>query len=248
MISGWNQAKIHDTLLQKGVNGSSILQRLPTTVESRKDLSDPLAKFLELWPRSRSLTTSVFKPYCVKLRVSLMEGRWPRSPTIPTIWSLLRRISSYYYAKTNLYHQGCFKRTLIPGENGVKCSIWQMCPGVAGNENTFLRYRSARNGFDREETALLETRLSLMNRRPGTCGRLVESQKCSQIEMLSCGAWESKPRPLLWNHPLRSYVCWNQLSIESVVFPRICSRDFAWLSLSLRDVLSSLNNEARWGT
>ena len=48
MISGWNQAKIHDTLLQKGVNGSSILQRLPTTVESRKDLSDPLAKFLEL--------------------------------------------------------------------------------------------------------------------------------------------------------------------------------------------------------
>ena len=58
-----------------------------------------------------------------------------------------------------------------------------MCPGVAGNENTFLRCRSARNGFDREETSLLETRLSLMNRRPGMCGRLVESQKCSQIKM-----------------------------------------------------------------
>ena len=128
--------------------------------------------------------TNVFKPQCVKLRVSLMEGRWPSSPTILTIWSLLCRITSDYFAKTTLYHQGCLKRTtLIPGEDGVKCSIWQMCSGVDGNENTFLRCRSARNGFDREETSLLETRLSLMNRRPGMCGRLVESQKYSQIKM-----------------------------------------------------------------
>ena len=58
-----------------------------------------------------------------------------------------------------------------------------MCSGVDGNENTFLRCRSAINGFDREETSLLETWLSLMNRRPGMCGRLVESQKYSQIKM-----------------------------------------------------------------
>ena len=100
-----------------------------------------------------------------------------------------RKKTSYYFVKTNFYHQSCLKRTtLIPGEDGVKCSIWQMCFGVAGNENIFLRCRSARNAFDREETSLLETRLSLMNRRPGTCGRLVESQKCSQIEMVSCVA------------------------------------------------------------
>ena len=46
MISSWNQAKT--PFYRKVSNESSIHQRLPTTVESGKDLSDPLARFLEL--------------------------------------------------------------------------------------------------------------------------------------------------------------------------------------------------------
>ena len=195
-------------------------------VEPGKDLSDPLARFLELWPRSKSLTTSVFKPYCVKLRVSLMEGRWPRSPTILTIWSLLRRITSYYFAKTNLYHQGCLKRTtLIPGEDGVKCSIWQMCSGVAGNENTFFHCRSARNGFNREETSLLETQLSLMNRRPWTCGRLVESQEVNRDGLVQHVRVKTKTftleRPITKLCLLESIEYWK-CRVFSDLFKRLC--------------------------
>ena len=69
------------------------------------------------------------------------------------------------------------KTTLIPGEDGHKFSIWQMFSGFAGNENTFLCCRSARNGSTRGENSLLETTLlSLINQRPEVYGRLVESQ------------------------------------------------------------------------
>ena len=74
--------------------------------------------------------------------------------------------------------------TLIPGEDGDKYSIWQMCSGVAGKENTFLCCRSARNGLVQGETSLLETPLLLlMNKRPGIYGRSAESRKFSQIRL-----------------------------------------------------------------
>ena len=92
-----------------------------------------------------------------------MGGLCPRIRNSPKFISTARAVSK--------------KTTLIPGEDGDKFSTWQMFPGVAGNKNTSLCYRSARNGSAQGEYSLLETPLpSLMNQRPGVYGRLIESQ------------------------------------------------------------------------
>ena len=187
MISSWNQAKIHDTLLQKGIKWVFNPPAASHHGGVWEKLIRSTHKILGALTKEQVLDDECLQTLLCEAE-SIINGRpltkvsddpndlEPLTPNLPL---LLRQNESL--------PPGLLKRTtLIPGEDGIKCSIWQMCSGVAGNENIFLRCRSARNGFDREQTSLLETRLSLMNRRPGTCGRLVESQKCSQIEMVSC--------------------------------------------------------------
>ena len=69
------------------------------------------------------------------------------------------------------------KQHLFQEKTATSSVFWQMFSGVAGNKNTFLCCRSARNGSTKGENSLLETPLlSLINQRPGVYGRLVESQ------------------------------------------------------------------------
>ena len=183
MISRWNQAKIHDTLLQKGIKwvfnppGAShhggVWERL---IRSTRKILGALTK------------EQVLDDECLQTLLceaeSIINGR-PLTkfsdnpndlePIMPNHLRLLRQNDSLppgLFEKNNTYSGRRWRQVQ-----------YLACSGVNGNENTFLHCRSARNGFDREETSLLETRLSLMNRRPGMCGRLVESQKCSQIKM-----------------------------------------------------------------
>ena len=69
------------------------------------------------------------------------------------------------------------KQHLFQEKTATSSVFWQMFSGVAGNKNTFLCCRSARNGSAQGENSLLETPLlSLINQRPEVYGGLVESQ------------------------------------------------------------------------
>ena len=139
MILCWNQAKIHDTLLQKGIkcvfnppaasHHGGVWERL---IRSTRKILGALTK------------EQVLDDECLQTLLceaeSIINGRpLTKVSDDPNDLEPLTPNHLLYFAKTNLYHRGCLKRTtLIPGEDGVKCSIWQMCSGVAGNENTFF--------------------------------------------------------------------------------------------------------------
>ena len=122
------------------------------------------------------------------------------------------------------------KTTLILGEDGDKFSIWQMFSGVAGNENTFLCCRSARNGSAQGENSLLETPLlSLINQRPGVYGRLVESQTfflgkngfLRHFKVKITTSTLKQPITKLWL--LESVGHWKRFVYFSELFKRLCA-------------------------
>ena len=149
-------------------------------------------------------------------------GLWPRICNSPKSISTARAVNK--------------KTTLILGEDGDKFSIWQMFFGVAGNENTFLCCRSARNGSTKGENSLLETPLLwLMNQRPGVYGRLVESQtfflgkngflRHFRVKIKTPAL--EQPITKLWL--LESVAHWKWFVCFSELFKRLCATHWAFV-------------------
>ncbi|XP_073237647.1 uncharacterized protein [Porites lutea] len=189
MISSWNQATIHDTLLQKGIkwvfnppaasHHGGVWERL---IRSTR-------KILEALTKEQVLDDECLQTLLCEAE-SIINGR-PLTkvsddpndlePLTPNHLLLLRQNESL---PPGLFEKNTYSRRRWRQVQYLANVFWgrwkrEYLPLLQERQKWF---RPRRN-FTR-----LETRLSLMNRRPGTCGRLVESHKCSQIEMVSCVA------------------------------------------------------------
>ena len=128
------------------------------------------------------------------------------------------------------------KQHLFQEKTATSSVFWQMFSGVAGNKNTFLCCRSARNGSAQGENSLLETPLlSLMNQRPGVYGRLVESQtfflgkngflRHFRVKIKTPAL--EQPITKLWL--LESVAHWKWFVCFSELFKRLCATHWAFV-------------------
>ena len=184
MISGWNQAKIHDILLQKGIkwvfnppaasHHGGVWQRL---IRSTHKILGALTKEQVL--DDECLQTLLCEAESVinwRPLTKFSDNPNDLEPIMPNHLRLLRQNDSLppgLFEKNNTYSMRRWRQVQYLANVFWGRWKWEYPPSLQERQKWFRR----------EETSLLETRLSLMNRRSGMCGRLVESQKCSQIKM-----------------------------------------------------------------
>ena len=179
MIESWNQAAIHQSLIQKGITWifnppsashyGGVWERL---IRSTRKIIGGLVKEQNL--DDESLQTLMCEAE------SIINGR-PLTTVSndPRVWNLLHQIICFFFVKTRLFLL-VFSRKTTPfrEEDGDRYNIWRTFFGNVGKKNICLCYNNDRSGSNLTEIFQLGLSLSsLMNLHPDICGRLVVSQK-----------------------------------------------------------------------